>query len=49
MGKLIIEGNKVYSVDEACMKRKKLTPAQIHEHDCGRPPQERQNKKQKKG
>lgn len=29
MGKLIIDGNKVYSVDEDCMKRKNLTLAQI--------------------
>lgn len=29
MGKLIIDGNKVYTVDEACMKKKNLTLAQI--------------------
>ncbi len=29
MGKLVIDGNKVYSVDEACMKRKNLTLEQI--------------------
>ncbi|MDE6887849.1 MAG: hypothetical protein K2P45_04285 [Eubacterium sp.] len=29
MGKLVIDGNKVYTVDEACMKKKKLTLAQI--------------------
>lgn len=29
MGKLIIDGNKVYMVDEACMRRKNLTLSQI--------------------
>ena len=29
MGKLVIDGNKVYTVDETCMKRKNLTLAQI--------------------
>lgn len=33
MGKLIIDGNKVYTVDEACMKRKNLTLAQIREQE----------------
>ena len=33
MGKLIIDGNKVYTVDEACMKRKNLTLAQIRERE----------------
>ncbi len=36
MGKLVIEGNKVYSVDEACMKRKKLTLEQIRQMESER-------------
>lgn len=35
MGKLIIDGNKVYTVDEACMKRKNLTLAQIRQRENG--------------
>lgn len=31
MGKLVVDGNKVYTVDEACMRRKNLTLEQIHE------------------
>ncbi|MDE7314001.1 MAG: hypothetical protein K2N87_20670 [Eubacterium sp.] len=35
MGKLIIDGNKVYTVDEACMKRKNLTLSQIRQRETG--------------
>lgn len=31
MGKLVVDGNKVYTVDEACMRRKNLTFEQIQE------------------
>ncbi len=34
MGKLIIEGNKVYSVDEACMRRKNLSLEQIRQMEA---------------
>lgn len=46
MGKLIIEGNKVYSVDEACMRRKNLTLAQIRQLETGHQKQENKNKNQ---
>jgi len=35
MGKLIIDGNKVYTVDEDCMRRKNLTLAQIQQQETG--------------
>lgn len=35
MGKLIIDGNKVYTVDEACMKKKNLTLTQIQQKETG--------------
>lgn len=35
MGKLVIDGNKVYTVDEACMKRKNLTLTQIQQKQTG--------------
>lgn len=44
MGKLIIDGNKVYTVDEDCMKRKNLTLAQIQ----GKETAERQRQEQKR-
>ena len=48
MGKLIIDGNKVYTVDEACLKRKNMVlpesrmkdtadaKRRMHEHDSKR-------------
>lgn len=36
MGKLVIDGNKVYTVDEACMRRKNLTLAQVRDAQSGR-------------
>lgn len=36
MGRLVIDGNKVYTVDEACMRRKNLTLAQIRDAQSGR-------------
>lgn len=41
MGKLIVDGNKVYTVDEACMKRKNLTLAQIRQQETGASPGKR--------
>lgn len=35
MKRLVIDGNKVYTVDEACMKDKKLTLAQIRRQEAG--------------
>lgn len=35
MGKLVIDGNKVYTVDETCMKKKNLTLAQIQHKETG--------------
>ncbi len=35
MGKLVIDGNKVYMVDEACMKRKHLTLDDIRKQEAG--------------
>lgn len=37
MGKLVIDGNKVYTVDEACMKKKNLTLTQIQQKQTGDP------------
>ncbi len=38
MGKLVVDGNKVYTVDEACMRKKNLTFEQIHEMEsCAMP------------
>lgn len=31
MGKLVIDGNKIYTVDEECMKKKNLTLTQIQQ------------------
>lgn len=36
MGKLVVDGNKVYTVDEACMRRKNLTLAQVRDAESGR-------------
>ncbi len=50
MGKLVIDGNKVYTVDEDCMKRKNLTLAQIRQKETGdthRQKQERQGRNHK--
>ncbi len=33
MGKLIIDGNKVYTVDEACMKKKNLSMPQMSQKE----------------
>lgn len=33
MGKLIIDGNKVYTVDEDCMKRKNLAMPQMNQRE----------------
>lgn len=44
MGKLVIDGNKVYTVDEACMKRKNLTLAQIRQNQTGEEPEQSQEK-----
>ncbi len=35
MGKLVVDGNKVYTVDEACMRRKNLTLAQVKDAQSG--------------
>ena len=35
MGKLVIDGNKVYTVDEDCMKKKNLTLTQIRQKETG--------------
>lgn len=35
MGKLVIHGNKVYTVDEACMRKKNLTMEQICSLESG--------------
>ncbi|MCI9123403.1 MAG: hypothetical protein HFH35_04870 [Eubacterium sp.] len=43
MGKLVIDGNKVYTVDEACMRRKNLTLEQIRRQEMGAP-RERENR-----
>lgn len=40
MGKLIIDGNKVYTVDEACMRRKNLTLAQVRQQEASTAMQE---------
>lgn len=45
MGKLVIDGNKVYTVDETCMKRKNLTLAQIREQETGIQKQQEEHKK----
>lgn len=47
MGKLIIDGNKVYTVDEACMKRKNLTLSQIRQHENGDMPNNTPNRMQR--
>lgn len=47
MGKLVIDGNKVYTVDEACMKRKNLTLAQILQKDAD--PAKQQDGRQRRG
>lgn len=36
MGKLVVDGNKVYTVDEACMRRKNLTLEQVRDAGAGR-------------
>ena len=36
MGKLVVDGNKVYTVDEACMRRKNLTLAQVRDAESSR-------------
>ena len=44
MGKLIIDGNQVYELDEACMKRKRLQDKKEAEHNpkqIPKPPQKR--------
>lgn len=46
MGKLVIDGNKVYTVDEACMKRKNLTLAQIRKQEAGDSQNQVQNRVQ---
>lgn len=33
MGKLVIDGNKVYTVDEDCMRRKNLSLSQIRRQE----------------
>ncbi len=47
MGKLVIDGNKVYTVDEACMKRKNLTLAQIRKQEAGDSQNQAQNRVQR--
>lgn len=47
MGKLIIDGNKVYTVDEACMKRKNLTLSQIRQRENGDMPNNTPNRMQR--
>ncbi len=47
MGKLIVDGNKVYTVDEACMKRKTLTLAQIRQQETGASSGKTQNRQQR--
>ena len=48
MGKLIIEGNKVYSVDEACMKRKNLSLEQIRQMEAAHNRLKEQEREQEK-
>lgn len=36
MQRLIIDGNKVYTVDEACLRRKNMTVAQVREAEASR-------------
>lgn len=44
MGKLVIDGNRVYTVDEACMKRKNLTLEQIRQKETGGLYQQQENR-----
>lgn len=45
MGKLVIDGNKVYTVDEDCMKSKNLTLEQIQRKETGDMHRQRQAQK----
>ena len=42
MGRLIIDGNKVYTVDENCMRKKNLTYTQIRQQKRNETEQKRQ-------
>ena len=45
MGKLVIDGNKVYTVDESCMRRKNLTLEQIRQQEAGPAANQEESKK----
>ncbi len=45
MGKLVIDGNKVYTVDESCMRRKNLTLEQIRQQEAGPAADQEESKK----